>query len=97
MADDERTQAMIDEAFEIAKKPVEDRTRSDLENLAKMGGEHVADFNAAFQRIRAQAAAAGSGRDYYDDAADALTAAAQIAVHEIAGGPSIGISERRDK
>lgn len=96
MADDERVTEMVEAAFAIANKPEGERGEDDLKRLREIGAKDPAIYNAAFQTIRLQGEQAGASADYWKDAADAVTSAAQGDGLALKGGPGFGIVERRD-
>jgi hypothetical protein len=89
-----RVDELVKAARAYASKPLEERTRYDLEALAELGRPNAGIFNEAFQRIRHE----GSQSDASDweEAADAVLTSAQVAGHRIVAGPDIGVDKRRD-
>lgn len=96
MAAAELVEQLVNRAFEIAEKPAAERIRDDYVKLADLAGNDAEALDAALQRIRLQRSEVGSTKDLWEDAADAITEAAQIGGHEIRGVPGIAI-RRREK
>jgi hypothetical protein len=97
MAGDDPITKLVEAAFAVANKSQGEPSRKDLEALAEIGGPDASVFNSAFQTIRSsQLAPTDSTNENWQNAADAIASAAQIAGHAIVGGPGIGIAPRGD-